>query len=69
MVIVPILGDIRGRFGSYCVLDNESISRRYVLKGFKQEEKLADICNAADTLDRCEVPFFGRLASSILDDE
>ncbi|KAG4430307.1 hypothetical protein IFR05_014217 [Cadophora sp. M221] len=23
----------------------------------------------ADTLDRCEVPFFGRLASSILDDE
>jgi hypothetical protein len=24
---------------------------------------------AADTLDRCEVPFFGRLASSILDDE
>lgn len=23
----------------------------------------------AETLDRCEVPFFGRLASSILDDE
>lgn len=23
----------------------------------------------ADTLDRCEVPFFGGLASSILDDE
>jgi uncharacterized membrane protein len=23
----------------------------------------------ADTLDRCEVPFFGKLASSILDDE
>lgn len=23
----------------------------------------------ADTLDRCEVPFFGPLASSILDDE
>jgi hypothetical protein len=23
----------------------------------------------ADTLDRCEVPYFGRLASSILDDE
>jgi len=23
----------------------------------------------ADTLDRCEVPFFGRLASRFLDDE
>jgi uncharacterized membrane protein len=29
---------------------------------------LADI-SAADTLDRFEVPFFGRLASRILDDE
>jgi len=25
--------------------------------------------SAADTLDRCEVPFFGALASQILDDE
>jgi len=27
------------------------------------------VCAVADTLDRCEVPFFGKLASRILDDE
>lgn len=29
----------------------------------------ADAGDVADTLDRCEVPFFGPLASRILDDE
>lgn len=39
---------------------------------FTVKAVLSDEANTvmvADTLDRCEIPFFGKLASKILDDE
>lgn len=37
------------------------------LQAFLRNE--ADLSMIADTLDRCEVPYIGRIASNILDDE
>ncbi len=72
LVDVHVLGYIPRGSGTDSVLDDEGVQRWFVLLLpwiHLDAECEANGRRIADTLDRCEVPFFGPLASKILDDE
>ena len=68
LVEFHLLGAIHRRFGGDRVVDLEGIFGWWVQGVNARMEPGANMWTAA-TLDRYEVPFFGSLASSILDDE